>query len=92
MGLMNLDNVRDRLRIVGQSYGGVHPIPVPHIIGSLARDSDFDREFRPRLRTSQERPTNLRTAFPDGGQMPAIIASPSHESAAPTSSTPRSRT
>lgn len=72
MGLLDLDTVRGRLRIVGQSYGGVHPIPVPRIIGSLARDTDFDRDFRPRLRASQQRLANLRAAFANGVEMPAI--------------------
>jgi len=72
VGLLDLDSVRGRLRIVGQSYGGVHPIPVTQIIGSLARDTDFDRDFRPRLRSSQERLASLRTAFPEGAEFPAI--------------------
>jgi hypothetical protein len=72
MALLDLDTVRGRLRIVGQSYGGVHPIPVTRIIGSLARDTDFDRDFRPRLRSSQQRLANLRAAFANGVEMPAI--------------------
>jgi hypothetical protein len=72
MGLLDLDSVRERLRIVGQTYGGVHPIPVPRIIGSLARDSDFDRDFRPRLRSSELRLTNLRAAVASGTVLPPI--------------------
>lgn len=72
MDLLALGEVKDRLRIVGQVYGGVQSIPVDRIIGSLARPSDFDRHFRPRLRTSQARLAGLRAAFPDGGGLPAI--------------------
>jgi len=72
MGLLDLDDVRSRLRVVDQTYGGVHPIEVDRIIGSLARDSDFDRDFRPRLRESLERLTALRTAFPEGTAFQAI--------------------
>jgi ParB-like nuclease domain len=67
MGLLDLDTVRSRLRVVDQSYGGVHPVPVERIIGSLDRNTDFDRDFRPRLRGSQERLASLRAAFPEGG-------------------------
>ena len=48
MDLLALDEVQRRLRIVGQSYAGVHPIEVARIIGSLDRSNDFDRSFRPR--------------------------------------------
>jgi hypothetical protein len=72
MDLMGLDDVRSRLRIVGQSYGGVHPIEVARIIGSLARPSDFDRDFRPRHRFSQDRLAGLRAAFPKGAEAPPI--------------------
>jgi hypothetical protein len=48
MDLLALDEVRRRLRIVGQSYLGVRAIPVARIAGSLDRDADLDRESRPR--------------------------------------------
>jgi hypothetical protein len=70
--LLPLEDVRDRLRIVGQTYGGVHPIPLDRVIGSLARPSDFDRDFRPRFRFSQDRLAGLRAAFPEDSNMPAI--------------------
>ena len=72
MDLLGLDDVRDKLRIVGQLYGGVHPIAVSRVIGSLGRPSDFDRDFRPRFRFSQERLAGLRAAFPPDAGMPAI--------------------
>lgn len=74
MDLLPLGEVRDRLRIVGQVYGGVQTIEVRHIIGSLARPSDFDREFRPRYRFSQERLAGLRAAFPNDAPLPPIEA------------------
>jgi len=42
MDLLALDEVRRRLRIVGQSYLGVRAIPVARIVGSLDRNADFD--------------------------------------------------
>jgi hypothetical protein len=71
MDLLPLDEVRRRLRVVGQTYGGVRPIPVERIVGSLDRTADFDRDFRPRRGLSRTRMASLRTAFPDG-QMPPI--------------------
>jgi hypothetical protein len=71
MDLLALDEIRRRLRIVSQSYLGVRPIPVAGIIGSLDRNADFDRDFRPRRRLSRGRLASLRSAFPDG-HMPPI--------------------
>jgi hypothetical protein len=71
MDLLALDEVRRRLRIVGQSYLGVRAIPVARIVGSLDRNADFDREFRPRRGLSRGRLAGLRAAFPDG-HMPPI--------------------
>jgi hypothetical protein len=69
--LLGLDDVRDRLRVVGQTYGGVHPIAVDKIVGSLDRTKDFDRSFKPRRGFSRERLSSLRVAFGDG-PLPAI--------------------
>jgi hypothetical protein len=71
--LLRLDDVRDRLRVVGQSYGGVRPIPVERIVGSLDRTADFDRSFRPRRGFSRERMAGLRAAFADGGMPPIEV-------------------
>jgi hypothetical protein len=60
--LLPLDEVRRRLRIVGQSYLGVQPIRVERIVGSLDRNADFDRRFRPRRRFSRVRVARLRRA------------------------------
>jgi hypothetical protein len=69
--LLPLDETRRRLRVLGQAYVGVREIPVDRIVGSVDREGDFDREFRPRTRLSRRRLTNLRRAFPDG-VIPAI--------------------
>jgi hypothetical protein len=69
MGLLPLDEVRRRLKIVGQVYGGVREIPVERIVGSVDRSADFDRDFK--TRRSRSRLAALRAAFPDG-DMPAI--------------------
>jgi hypothetical protein len=71
MDLLPLDEVRRRLRVVGQSYVGIREIPVAAIVGSLDRTSDFSRDFRPRRGPSRDRLAGLRSAFPDG-RMPPI--------------------
>src|SRR5690242_2867050 len=72
MDLLPLGQVREQLQIVGQSYAGLRPIAVDRIIGSVARPSDFDRDFRPKLVVSAHRLAGLRAAFPDGTPLPAI--------------------
>jgi hypothetical protein len=71
--LLALDEIRRRLRIVGQSYLGVTEIPVAQIIGSVDRNADFDRSFRPRRRLSRGRLASLRSAFPDGNMPPIEV-------------------
>jgi hypothetical protein len=71
--LLPLDEVTARLRILGQHYVGVRPIPVAHIIGSVDRMVDFDRLFRPRRAPLRSRVRALRQVFPDG-VIPAIEA------------------
>jgi hypothetical protein len=70
--LLPFDEARRRLHVIGQSYLGVRPIPVERIVGSLDRNADFDRDFRPRRGLSRGRMASLRAAFPDGGDMPPI--------------------
>jgi hypothetical protein len=71
--LVPLGEVQQRLRIVGQSYGGVRSIEVGRVVGSLDRSDDFDRDFRPRRSLSTHRLASLRSAFPHGN-MPPIEA------------------
>jgi hypothetical protein len=69
--LLPLNEVTRRLRIRGQRYLGVKPIPVASIVGSVDRMVDFDRAFRPRRRPLRDRVRRLRQVYPDG-QIPAI--------------------
>lgn len=70
MDLLPLGEVQRRLRITGQTYGGVRSIEVARIVGSLDRSADFDRDFRPLRRLSAQRLAGLREAFPDGNLPP----------------------
>jgi hypothetical protein len=71
--LLPLAEVTARLRILGQHYVGVTPIPVASIIGTVDRAVDFDRLFRPRRAPLRDRLRALRRVFPDG-VIPAITA------------------
>jgi hypothetical protein len=71
--LLPLDEVQRRLRVVGRSFGGIRPIEVHRIIGSVDRSLDFDRCFTPRLQDSAQRLASLRAGFPNG-DLPPIEA------------------
>ena len=73
MDLLPLDEVMRRLRIVGQSYSGVRPIPVDRIVGSVDRSTDFGRDFKARRSVSRSRLASLRAAFPDGDLPPIEV-------------------
>jgi hypothetical protein len=71
--LLELDDVRRRLRPTGGSYVGVRPIEVAKIIGTENRRGDFDREFnalRPALRDRLHR---LAAAFPTAVFAPIVV-------------------
>jgi hypothetical protein len=69
--LIPFDEASRRLRVSGRSYLGIREIPMEQIVGSVDREHDFDRSFRPRRGLSRSRLNSLRAAFPEG-VMPAI--------------------
>lgn len=71
--LLNLEAVQDRLGSYQQSYGGMRPIPVEKIIGSVARSSDFDDDFLPLSDRLEERWQSLEKRFPDGSFPPISV-------------------
>jgi hypothetical protein len=71
--LLAMNEVTSRMRILGQRYVGVRPIPVEEVIGSVDRMVDFDRTFRPRRRDLRDRMRRLRQRYPDG-VIPPIAA------------------
>jgi len=72
-GLIPLDEVSRRLGLKGRSYAGFRPIPVERIIGTVDRDQDFDREFRPRRGHIGQRLASVRGAFPAGDFPPISV-------------------
>jgi hypothetical protein len=72
-GLIPVDEVSGRLGLKGQSYGGLRAIQIERIIGTVDRNHDFDREFRPRGRHLSQRLASVRSAFPDGAFPPISV-------------------
>jgi len=73
MGLLPFDEVRRRLRVVGQSHAGVETIPLDRIVGSVDRSADFGRDFSSRRSLSKARLASLRERFPDGDWPPIEV-------------------
>lgn len=73
MDLLPLDEVRNRLRITGQSDGGLVEIEVSKIVGSVDRSTDFSRGFDPTRSASRPRLAALRSAFAER-EIPPIDA------------------
>lgn len=71
--LLNLEDVQGTLGSYEQSYGGVRPIRVAEIIGSVARSSDFDSDFLPVADHLEERWQSLEKRFPDGSFPPISV-------------------
>lgn len=71
--LIALDDVSERLGLTGQSYRGIHPIPIDRIIGTVDRNHDFDRGFRARWGHLDARLIGVREAFPSGDFPPISV-------------------
>lgn len=71
--LLPLDEVRDRLRLFHQSYGGIRAIPVARIVGSVERAQDFSHDFLPRRPELRARWRRLEQAFRDSAFPPIQV-------------------
>lgn len=71
--LLDLDDVRGRLRLFDQAYVGIEPIPVDRVVGTTARARDFDRDFLPRAEDVRERWRRIEQAFPRGDFPPIAV-------------------
>ena len=70
--LLSYEEVADKLRISGQSPGGLRQIPVAAIVGSVGRYQDFTRTFLPRSQVDEERWVSVGAAAPVVGDLPPI--------------------
>lgn len=70
--LLSYDHVVGKLRLSGQSPGGLRQIPIQAIVGSVGRYQDFSRTFLPRLESDQDRWVSVGAAAPAIGDLPPI--------------------
>jgi hypothetical protein len=71
--LLSFEELRERLHLFQQSYGGIKPIPVRNIVGSAARTSDFDDDFLPLKPHIKRRWENLEYLYPDSDFPPISV-------------------
>jgi hypothetical protein len=71
--LLELDDIRRRLRPSGESHVGLRPIEVDRIVGTLDRCCDFDRCFHPLRSDLATRVGGVARAFPDGAFPPIDV-------------------
>lgn len=62
----------NKLRPTAERYGGVHPIEIEQIIGSVDKYKDFDYYFLPRLTYTLDRWIGIRRAGLEGKELPPI--------------------
>jgi len=67
------EELQQRLGLFEQSYLGMRAIPVDRIVGSVARTSDFDRDFLPKSDHVRQRWEQLERAFPSGNFPPIVV-------------------
>jgi hypothetical protein len=71
--LLRLDDERRRLGTTVESGGGLRPIEVARIVGTVGRPCDFDRRFRPLGSHVKRRLEMLLRAIPDGNFPPISV-------------------
>jgi len=70
--LLPFDEFRRHLPMMGQSYIGMHQIPIDQIIGSVGRYRDFDGAFLPRTERSRPRWESIDRAHIENVPLPPI--------------------
>lgn len=71
--LPSFNDLRTRLHLIQQTYGGLQTIEVEKIVGSVDRSHEFDRDFLPRSPQTRERWERLERAFPSLGFPPISV-------------------
>ncbi len=70
--LLPLDEVRTRIRIVGQHHRGLQTVAVHQIIGSEGRYHDFNRQFLPRHTGLKDRWQSINRAYLTQTELPPV--------------------
>lgn len=70
--LLSFEQVKDKLRLRGSVYRGIHPVPVKSIVGSIDRYRDFDRAFLPAQTHTASRWKSINRAFYSDTELPPV--------------------
>lgn len=73
--LQSIEPVLEAAGLEGRAFGGVHEIPLDHVVGSAAppsKTSDFDPGFLPVNRRMRDRWTRIYQAMVEGDELPPI--------------------
>ena len=71
--LLPLDEVSRRLRVFEERYGGIRPIAVARIVGTISRGGDFDRDFLPRRSEIEQRWRRVEQTYSEGDFPPISV-------------------
>ena len=71
--LLAYDAVREKLRVGGPIYRGVHSVRLDQIIGSVNRYKDFDRAFLPTQGHTADRWQRVSRAWYDDVSLPPVL-------------------
>jgi hypothetical protein len=71
-GLCSYYETRRQLVVIGQSYRGIHEVPVDRIVGSTDRCHDFDAAFRPLRANSAGRWVSVARGYDAGRSLPPV--------------------
>jgi hypothetical protein len=70
--LLSFEQVRDKLRLRGSVYRGVHAVPIKAIVGSVDRYRDFDHAFLPAQTFTASRWKSINRAFYNDAELPPV--------------------
>lgn len=70
--LLSFEDVRARLRLREESYGGLQEIPLDSIVGSVGRYKDFTSSFLPKSAVNKERWSRIYAEFLGNMGLPPI--------------------
>lgn len=71
--LLAYDEVREKLRLGGPIYRGVHTVPLSQIVGSVNRYTEFDRAFLPLQTHTAQRWQRVNRAWYEDISLPPVL-------------------
>jgi hypothetical protein len=71
--LLSYDEIKEKLRIGGPIYRGMHTVRIDQIAGSLNRYHQFDRAFLPVQDNTEERWKSVDRAFYEDISLPPVV-------------------